>query len=492
MTNNAKGNLCYISQVLTLFIYINAFLPCVYSLEIPLKPSNVISPKSPTLTFSFEPNYNFSLLKSGVEGIITVVVQNLFTVEVKAGTPEQKFNLLFDTGSPIMWLPKEGSDDEADIENHFHPNKSNSYRDLGESTSLSYGSGSVTGVLSEENMILFNSNVTKFGFLLAEETHFNVTGADGIFGFGREYGSGWKSFSVLEMLYHHDLIDTKQFSVFRDSKNKDGSKMYLGEYPKQIEKGKPIANCRFRNNGGGIDFRTFWTCRLSHVVYGTNEAANFEKESNETYVDAIFDTGTNFIVFPIELFEKFYTQLPDDNSCFVLLDKAQTKSFACTKIDHLQSFGFVFNGFILTFEPKALFIKKTLPMSSTFYVFKIYFSPNNQFIIFGMPFFEKYFTIFDLEHSQMKFISYNNNTIINVRNKTTDNDHFWKENIWLIVLIICCVGCFIGLLLFYFYKRYIKKIENDPSIYKEINNMEKLINEEKKPVTISLVVKSNS
>ena len=62
----------------------------------------------------------------------------------------------------------------------------------------------------------------------------------------------------------------------------------------------------------------------------------------------------------------------------------------------------------------------------------------------------------------------------------------------LIFLIICCVGCFIGLLLFYFYKRYIKKIENDPSIYKEINNMEKLINEEKKPVTISLVVKSNS
>ena len=61
MTNNAKGNLCYISQVLTLFIYINAFLPCVYSLEIPLKPSNVISPKSPTLTFSFKPNYNFSI-----------------------------------------------------------------------------------------------------------------------------------------------------------------------------------------------------------------------------------------------------------------------------------------------------------------------------------------------------------------------------------------------------------------------------------------------
>lgn len=492
MTNKPKDNLWFISQILPIIVYINVFLPMIYSLEIPLKPSKVISPKSPALTFSSDQFSKYSLFKSGVEGSITVVVQNLFTVEVKAGTPEQKFNLLFDTGSPIMWLPKEGSDDEADIENHFHPNKSNSYHDLGESTSLSYGSGSVTGVLSQDNMIIFNSNVSKFGFLLAEETHFNVTGADGIFGFGREYGNGWKSFSILEMLYKNDMIDTKQFSVFRDNQDINGSKMYLGKYPDQLEKGKEVAHCKFRDNGEGIDFRTFWTCRLSHVVYGTNEASNFEKEKKETYVDAIFDTGTNFIVFPIELFETFSSQLSNDTNCFALLDKAQTKSFACTRIDHLKTFGFVFNGFLLKFEPKELFIKKTLPLQSTFYVFKIYFSPNNQFIIFGMPFFEKYFTIFDLQHSQMKFISYNENSIINIRNKTTDNDHFWKENIWLIVIIIFSIGCFIGLVLFYFYKRYTKKLENDPAIYKAINSMENLIPKDKEPVSISLAVKSNS
>lgn len=44
---------------------------------------------------------------------------------------------------------------------------------------------------------MFSSEIKNFSFLLANETYFNVTGADGIIGFGREYNENYKPFSIM-------------------------------------------------------------------------------------------------------------------------------------------------------------------------------------------------------------------------------------------------------------------------------------------------------
>lgn len=441
-----------------------------FELEINLTLSNAKSFKNRKLVFHFLQNVTNPLLKSGIDGEITVVDQNLFTINILAGTPGQSFNLLFDTGSPIIWFPKLGSIDSAQIDHHFQPDKSTSYSNLGEETSLSYGSGAVRGMLSTEKFKIFKTNIENMGFLLAMETHFNVTDADGIFGFGREYGNKWKRFSILDVLYQYGIISNRLFGVKRQGSS---SVLLFGDLPSAFNnKNQTIANCAFRD-GIDIDLRNFWTCRLSHIVIGSNTKDNFEIESNSTYTEVIFDTGTNFIVFPEELYDKFKYKFNPDY-CFELIDQTQTKTFACSDISHFQKFGFVFNGYILTFEPKDIFTERILPNGSIFYVFKIYFSFVNPFIIFGMPFFEKYYSIFDLENKQMKFISYQGDSIVDVRNKTTDSDNFWKEHAWLIViLIILCIMIFVIIVLFIYKKFFKKSITDQEILYENMIKMER-------------------
>lgn len=438
-------------------------------LEINLTLSNVKSFKNRKLVFHFAQNITNSLLKSGIDGEITVVDQNLFTIEIFAGTPGQNFNLLFDTGSPIIWFPKLGSIDHAQIEHHFQPDKSTSYSNLGEETSLSYGSGSVRGMLSTEKFKFFKTDIENMGFLLALETQFNVTDADGIFGFGREYGNKWKKFSILDVLYQYGIISNRLFGVKRQGTS---SILSFGDLPSAFnKKDKTIANCGFRD-GTDIDLRNFWTCRLSHIVIGSNTKKEFDNEANSTYTDVIFDTGTNFIVFPEELYDKFKYKFPPDY-CFELIDQSQTKTFACSDISQFQKFGFVFNGYILTFEPKEIFTERILPGGSIFYVFKIYFSLVNPFIIFGMPFFEKYYSIFDLDNKEMKFISYQGDSIVDVRSKTSDSDNFWKEHAWLIVMIIIlCIIVFVAIVLFIYKKFFKKSLTEQGILYKDITRME--------------------
>lgn len=153
-------------------------------IEIPLNITSIITPK----TYFFQNN----------PGDITVIPNhNLFSIPIQAGTPPQFFSLVFDTGSPFLWLSSIDSNDTFPIEHHFDPSKSSTYTKLKGNLTITYGSGKVAGPISREDFNMFSSEIKNFSFLLANETYFNVTGADGIIGFGREYNEKYKPFSIM-------------------------------------------------------------------------------------------------------------------------------------------------------------------------------------------------------------------------------------------------------------------------------------------------------
>merc|ERR1740130_563793 len=86
----------------------------------------------------------------GTEG--TVVINNFqnaqFYGEVSVGTPAQKMNVIYDTGSSNLWVPSVKSGTHS----IFDHTKSSTYTSNGTEFKIMYGSGPVSGVFSQDSV----------------------------------------------------------------------------------------------------------------------------------------------------------------------------------------------------------------------------------------------------------------------------------------------------------------------------------------------------
>ena len=120
-----------------------------------------------------------------ISGNISKVTNSLFVAPIKIGG--QDFNVILDTGSVNLWVPKIGSKDQAIIAHHYDPSKSSSSSSTSETFEIQYGTGSTKGNYYSDYINFITNSAYNVLFGAATETVFDVEGADGIMGLAKNY-----------------------------------------------------------------------------------------------------------------------------------------------------------------------------------------------------------------------------------------------------------------------------------------------------------------
>jgi len=130
----------------------------------------------------------------GVPGYSVIVLKdyenNAYYGTVKLGTPPQTFRVIFDTGSSNVWIPNIGLQETRPgkfDKNLYDSSKSSTYNENGQYFEIKYGSGPVSGYLSEDSLTIGDFTLESFIFAEVNNTHglrgtYGETPYDGICG----------------------------------------------------------------------------------------------------------------------------------------------------------------------------------------------------------------------------------------------------------------------------------------------------------------------
>merc|ERR1719336_2729610 len=123
----------------------------------------------------------------------TTLTRNYALVtDIYLGTPPQKLSCLLDTGSSDLWVPSMRCQ-ACDTPNLFNADASQTFRPLYDSygqpvsTSITYGSGTITGYYVHDSLTFGSVNVPDQSLIIVEDAHLPQTNSwDGICGLGWE------------------------------------------------------------------------------------------------------------------------------------------------------------------------------------------------------------------------------------------------------------------------------------------------------------------
>jgi hypothetical protein len=259
--------------------------------------------------------------------------------EIQVGTPPQKFNVIFDTGSANLWVPsssdRNGSPVRHANHNVYSSKTSKSYSKDGRAFSITYGSGAMNGFVSRDTLHVGPLTVKNVPFVEAtDEVDLDLDSSmfDGIMGLG------FPSISVLGM----------QWELFRGMKEQN-PKLKQGMFSFWLSRGaSPVKKFGGLLMIGGYDKRYFtgdllwvpikppgyWQFALDEVQIGPYQM----KLKTGT---AIADTGTSLIIGPTKEVSMLIQSLNMTNE-----DKNEYEEFVkpCHEVEHLPPLIFKIQG----------------------------------------------------------------------------------------------------------------------------------------------------
>ncbi len=227
-------------------------------------------------------DFNNDNIKDHTDVVIEDFQNAQYFGQISLGTPSQTFDVIFDTGSSNLWVPNRvfGS------HHHYNHDASKSYKANGTDFHIQYGSGPVSGYLSQDSLTV--------GSLTLKDQYFaeiNVTKGlgpayymghfDGIFGLA------FDSISVdhLKTPFHR-MIDSLDAPIFA---------FYLGDnQPGELTFGV-LDPKHFKSeiNYVALSSKTYWQIPLDGVKAGNT--------SITSDAQCIVDSGTSLLAGPKSL-----------------------------------------------------------------------------------------------------------------------------------------------------------------------------------------------
>lgn len=212
--------------------------------------------------------------------------------EISLGTPPQKFKVVLDTGSSNLWVP--GSDCSSIacfLHNKYDSSASSTYKANGTEFAIKYGSGELSGFVSQDILQIGDLKVVKQDF--AEATNepglaFAFGRFDGILGLGYDTISVNKIVPPFYNMLDQGLLDEPVFAFYLGDTNKEGdnSEASFGGVDKNHYTGE-LTKIPLRR-------KAYWEVDFDAIALGDNVA-----ELENTGI--ILDTGTSLIALPSTL-----------------------------------------------------------------------------------------------------------------------------------------------------------------------------------------------
>ncbi|PVU91721.1 hypothetical protein BB559_004025 [Furculomyces boomerangus] len=309
--------------------------------------------------------------------------------EITLGTPPQKFQVIFDTGSSNLWVPsKKCSSIACFFHAKYDSQASSSYKANGTDFEIRYGSGSIKGVVSNDVLSVGGLDIPNQDFAEATEEPglaFIFGKFDGIFGLGYDTISVGKVVPPFYSMINSGLIDEPIFSFYLNDNDKgdqaEPSELIFGGFNPSLFKGD-IHWANVRRKG-------YWEVDLESVKFGNEEITI----SN---TGAAIDTGTSLIALPSILADLINKEI------------GAKKNFAgqyiveCDTIPSLPDFTMTFNGKPFVLKGSDYVLNVQGQCMSGFMGMDIP-EPLGPIWVIGDIFLRRFYTIYDLGNNRVGF-----------------------------------------------------------------------------------------
>uniref|UniRef100_A0A096MPA5 Peptidase A1 domain-containing protein n=1 Tax=Papio anubis TaxID=9555 RepID=A0A096MPA5_PAPAN len=296
------------------------------------------------------------------------------------GTPAQDFTVIFDTGSSNLWVPSVYCSSLA-CTNHkrFNPQDSSTYQSTSGTLSITYGTGSMTGILGYDTVQVGGISDTNQIFGLSETepgSFLYYAPFDGILGLAYPSISSSGATPVFDNIWNQGLVSQDLFSVYLSADDQSGSVMIFG----------------------GID-SSYYTGSLNWVpvsVEGSGKSPitmNGEAISSGLRACAIVDTAP-LLTGPTSPIANIQSDIgASENSDGEMV-------VSCSAISSLPDIVFTINGIQYPVPPSAYILQSQGSCTSGFQGMDVP-TESGELWILGDVFIRQYFTVFDRANNQV-------------------------------------------------------------------------------------------
>lgn len=317
-----------------------------------------------------------------VEVPLTNYLNAQYFTEIAIGTPPQDFKVVLDTGSSNLWVPSSECQSIACfLHQKYDSSSSSTYEANGTDFSIQYGSGAVSGFVSED--------VISMGGLKIKGQQFGeVTSEPGLtFAFGKFdgiFGLAYDSIAVNHIVppvynaIEQGLLDEAQFSFYLGdtAKGGNGGTATFGGYDENFFEGE-LTYLPVRR-------KAYWEVSFESITLG-DETAELDGTG------AAIDTGTSLLALPSGLAEILNAQIGAKKSW------SGQYSIDCDSRDSLPDLTLNFGGYNFTLSPYDYTLEISGTCASAFTPMDIP-PPVGPLAIIGDSFLRRYYSVYDLEH----------------------------------------------------------------------------------------------
>ncbi|KAM5345687.1 hypothetical protein ACJ41O_011548 [Fusarium nematophilum] len=326
-------------------------------------------------------DYAFNAEAPKTEGGHPVPVSNFMNAqyfsEITIGTPPQSFKVVLDTGSSNLWVPSQQCGSIACyLHSKYDSSASSSYKSNGSDFEIHYGSGSLTGFVSND--------VVQIGDLKIENQDFaEATSEPGLaFAFGRFdgiLGLAYDRISVngivppFYQMVNQKLLDEPVFAFYLGDQEGESEAVFGG-----------IDESHYTGDIEYIPLRrkAYWEVDLDAIALGDEVA---EQENT----GAILDTGTSLNVLPSALAELLNKEIG--------AKKGYNGQYTvdCAKRETLPDITFTLAGSNYSLPATDYILEVSGSCISTFQGMD-FPEPVGPLVILGDAFLRRYYSVYDL------------------------------------------------------------------------------------------------